>query len=112
MLAIALLWLFVVANQVSNVDRSICAGHRLSLEQLEQLLGTRFERLALWVGGYDIDCSAMYIASLNHSFCTNDQRPTGSLNGISHLICLHKCFHRVFLANTHRNSLFFMRIGS
>ena len=52
MLAIALLWLIVAANQVRNVDGSVFAGRRLSLEQLEQLLGTGFERLALWVGGY------------------------------------------------------------
>jgi hypothetical protein len=52
-LAIALLWLIIAGNQVTNVDGSICAGRRLSLDQLKkQLLGTGFERLALWVGGY------------------------------------------------------------
>ena len=52
----ALLWLIVAANQRATVDSGICAGRGLSLEQLGQLLGTGFERLALWVGGYVVPC--------------------------------------------------------
>ena len=80
MLAIALLWLIVAANQVRNVDGSVFAGRRLSLEQLEQLLSTGFERLAFWVDGYARSIRTVYMcsASLNHSFCTNYQYRTCS----------------------------------